>query len=97
MKTWDKDNVERLQQLASICARAVSRRLTCHVQSGIVMKYFPTQLVSSLNYFCCNTVTFHPWCFPAVLFCLQEKLETKRRHKLSEEAKYFPLKFCTVT
>lgn len=52
MKTWDKDNIEQLQQLVSICARVVSRRLMCHVQSGTVMKSFPTQLASGLNYFC---------------------------------------------
>lgn len=60
MKSWDKDSVEQLQQLAIICARPVSRRITCNVQSGTGMKSFPTQLASGLNSFSYNTVTFHP-------------------------------------
>lgn len=95
MKSWAKDNTEQLQQLATICARPT--RITCNVQSGTIMKSFPTQLASGLNSFCYNIVTFHPWYFPAVLFHLQEELQTKLRHKPSGEAKHFPLKFFTIT
>lgn len=60
------------------------------------MKSFPTQLASGLNSFCCSTITFHPWRFRFMFFVLHEKLETKLRHKLSEDAKYFPLKSFTI-
>lgn len=39
-----------------------------------IMKYFPTQSASGLNYFYYNTVMFHPQSFPTVLFSLQEKV-----------------------
>lgn len=95
-KSWEEDNTEQLQQLASICAKPVSRKIICNVQSGTVMKSFPTQLASGLNSFCYSTTTFHPWCFPFMLFGLHEKFETKLRHKLSDEAKHFPLKLSTI-
>lgn len=95
-KTWEGDNIEQLQQLVSICAKSMSRKITCNVQSGTVTKYFPTQLASGLNSFCYSTITFHPWCFPFMLFGLHEKFETKLRHKFSDEAKHFPLKLFTI-
>lgn len=51
-RSWEEDNIEQLQQLASICAKPVSRKITCNLQSGTVMKSFPTQLASGLNSFC---------------------------------------------
>lgn len=96
IKSWEEGNTENLQQLASICAKPVSRKITCNVQSGTVMKSFPTQLASGLNSFCYSTIIFHPWCFPFMLFDLHEKLETKLRHKLSDEAKHFSLKLFTT-